>query len=143
MKPVKGFFISRKSGPGPETKITFSGFLYSQKDKNARRQTESCLRRPETPSLWDEHCKSTTFQSNMLFLFFVFVPYLKKEPARPKTSRHRALRGKNDKCIVFLIEKPTRAAKRHQGKNDSRILGPTMQMVSVTEGTPSQPFFKK
>ena len=134
--------VSKKSGSAPETEISFFGFLYSQKDKNAGHDMIPAKPRPETPSLWDGRRKSTTFQSNF-FVFFVFVFILLRKIRQRNTKQARTgLFVAKTINVSTFGQKCLHGQKTTSRKNDSRILGPTMRMESVPEGTPSLPFFK-
>ena len=135
---------SRKSGPAPETKIAFFGFLYSQKQKKRGAPTGIPAQpRPEAPSLWDGHRKSNTFfHQPCPFSVFSYSLFMENNPTEPKTSPHSPLPTKNNKIYRLSTQKAVSKPKTSHRKNDSRKWGRTIYLESVPEGTPSLPFFK-
>jgi hypothetical protein len=115
--------VSRKSGPAPETKIDFFGFLYTQKQKKTQgADWNPAQPRPETPSLWDGHRKSNTFfHQPCPFSVFSYSFFMENSPTKHKTSPHSPLPTKNNNCIVFRLKKPSASPKQATGKNDSHF----------------------
>lgn len=79
--------VSRKSGPAPETKIAFFGFLYTQKQKKTQGADRNPAQpRPETPSLWDGHRKNNSFPSTMSFFLHSLWKTARPSPKQAHTA---------------------------------------------------------